>query len=110
MLTLPESAQRVGTPDFASALQRELAALPEALMPITGDQGGRVDPSSIGVTLLSVQVRADHILADIGVFFTETVGGCSCGDEPFVSQGYRELTLTIDPETGATVCAPRDRD
>jgi hypothetical protein len=110
MLTLLESARSVGTPDFASALQRELAALPESLLPITGDQGGRVDPSSIGVALLSAQVQADHILADIGVFFTETVGGCSCGDEPFVSQGYRQLTLTIDRETGATVCAPRDRD
>jgi hypothetical protein len=37
------------------------------------------------------------------VFFTEVVGGCSCGDEPFEQPVYCELGVTIDRQSGEAV-------
>lgn len=103
MIRLIESAHRYGTTDFAATLSRELTGLPEGSLPIAGGQGGRIDPESIGVTLSSACADDDRIEVVIGVFFTEIVGGCSCGEEPFNLNGYEELVLRIDRADGTAV-------
>jgi hypothetical protein len=108
MINLRGSVSRYGASDFAATLSRELAALPEGSLPIIGEQGGLIDPASIGVTLLSAHADAGLIEVVIGVFFTESVGGCSCGDDPFSVAGYEELCLRIDRSDGAAVCVGRD--
>jgi hypothetical protein len=108
MIILRDSVSRYGSPDFATDLSRELTALPEGSLPIMGEQGGLIDTASIGVTLLSAHADAGRIVVVIGVFFTELVGGCSCGDDPFSVSGYKELCLRIDRSDGAAVCVGRD--
>lgn len=98
---LVASVGAFGTPAFAEVLRRELLALPGGVLPIEGEQGGLIDPASIALTLLSSQADAERIEVAVGVFFTEIVGGCSCGDEPFNVNTYIELSLRIERTDGA---------
>jgi hypothetical protein len=109
MHTLIASLHAFGTDGFAAALQRELRALPPGRLPLAGAavQGGHVDDATIGVSVLSAEQTADTIDVNLGVFFTEIVGGCSCGDDPYPSNGYCELRLRIDRRTGAASFTPR---
>lgn len=107
MIRVIDSADRYGTADFAATLSRELTGLPEGSLPIVGEQGGLIDPASIGVSLLSACADADRIEVVIGAFFIEIVGGCSCGDEPLSLNGYEEFILRIERADGAAVIWPR---
>jgi hypothetical protein len=99
---LVDSARTFATPDFVETLRRELLALPHGILPIAGEQGGLIDPASLGLTLLSSRADTERIEVDVGVFFTEIVGGCSCGDEPFEVNGYTELRLRTERADGTT--------
>jgi hypothetical protein len=89
-----------GGDGLAAALQSVLRGLPEGRSPVRGEHGGRIDPCALTLTLLTERrvCPDDRALTEfrVGVFFTETVGGCSCGDEPFAVSGYQELTLLLD--------------
>ncbi|MFB1489081.1 MULTISPECIES: glucosamine--fructose-6-phosphate aminotransferase [unclassified Thiocapsa] len=100
---LVDSVGAFGTPAFAAVLRGELLALPEGVLPIAGEQGGLIDPASLGLTLLSSRADVERIEVAVGVFFTEIVGGCSCGDEPLSVNGYMELSLRIERTDGAAV-------
>jgi hypothetical protein len=100
---LVESVGAFGTPAFAEVLRRELLALTDGVLPIAGEQGGLIDPASLGLTLLTSRADAERIEIVVGVFFTEIVGGCSCGDEPLAVNGYVELSLRIERVDGAAV-------
>jgi hypothetical protein len=52
---------------------------------------------------LTSRADAERIEIVVGVFFTEIVGGCSCGDEPVAVNGYVELSLRIERVDGAAV-------
>ena len=43
----------------------------------------------------------DMIEGSVGVFFTEIVINCGCGDEPMPTNAYCELQLSIDKNTVA---------
>ena len=107
-IALIETARSFGTDAFAATLQREIAALPEGSLPLAGLQGGWLESNSIAVMLLSCRADPEVIEATIGVFFREIVGGCSCGEERFTSDGYRELGLRIDRSSGGAVFIGRD--
>ena len=109
MRKLISSLHAFGTDGFAAALQRELRALPPGSLPLAGAavQGGQVDDATVGVSVLSAAQTAEAIEVNLGVFFTEIVGGCSCGDDPYPSNGYCELRLRIDRRTGAASFTPR---
>ncbi|RKT43998.1 glucosamine--fructose-6-phosphate aminotransferase [Thiocapsa rosea] len=100
---LVESVAAFGTPAFPEVLRRELLALQDGVLPIAGEHGGLIDPETLGLTLLSSCADAERIEVVVGVFFTEIVGGCSCGDEPFEVNGYTELRLRIERTHGAAV-------
>jgi hypothetical protein len=93
-----------GTAGFATSLKRELLALGPATMPLHlgTTQGGIVDESSLDATVLGFEEEQGTIKARVGFFFTEIVGGCSCGDDPLASQAYCELLVLIDRATGET--------
>jgi hypothetical protein len=105
---LLDSVGAFGTPAFAAVLRGELLALTEGVLPIAGEQGGLIDPASLGLTLLSSRADAERIEVAVGVFFTEIVGGCSCGDEPFGVSGYTELRIRIERTDGAAVILFRE--
>lgn len=93
---------------FARSLAAALRALPRGTLPLDAgcDQGGRVDDSDISVSLLDNAEGPERITARVGVFFTEIVGGCNCGDDPLEVNAYCILEVTIDRSSGvATICA-----
>ena len=103
MIDLPDSLRAWGTDAFASALKREIEALPPDTLPLDGAtaHGGRVDDEPVVATVIGAADAGAHLEARVGVFFAEVIAGCSCGDEPFTQPGYCELAVRIDRATGA---------
>jgi hypothetical protein len=101
MITLAQALRAWSSAGFAQTLKQELLALPSGSLPLhrlTG-QGGMVDDSALEVTIISRHDRDQVIEARIGVFFTEIVINCGCGDEPMPVNAYGELLLTINKTT-----------
>jgi hypothetical protein len=90
------------TDRFPEALKRELLALGPGALPLHlgTSQGGIVDDSALEATVLDFAAEGSRIAVRVGVFFTEIVGGCSCGDEPMPAHAYCELRIRIDKATG----------
>lgn len=105
MVALPAALRAFGTDAFASTLKRELEALPPGALPLdrAAAHGGRVGDGPVTVTVHGATDAGAQVAARVGVFFAETVAGCSCGDDPFEQPGYCELEVRIDKATGATV-------
>ena len=84
----------------------ELESLQAGCLPLQAhtSQGGMVDDSNISVTVLKLNDKGEELLATLGIFFTEVVGGCNCHDDPLEVNAYAELELCIDKQTAvATV-------
>ena len=62
--------------------------------------GGMVDDSHISAMPLSSADDERSITADVGVFFTEVLAACSCGEEPTETNAYCQLRIRIDKATG----------
>jgi hypothetical protein len=104
-LRLPATAGALGTAALAVTLARELPPLLAAhpVLAAATEQGGRIDPGSVAVSLLRQRAVGDHAELRIGVLCEETVGGCSCGDAPYTSRLYCELLLTLSPQGTAEI-------
>lgn len=104
MISLAQTLDYWDTDQFQQVLKHELEQLEPGTLPLTQatQQGGLVDDTDISVTVISAQDQDRSILARVGVFFTEIVGGCSCGDEPMACNNYCDLELSIDKQTGLT--------
>ena len=89
------------TDAFEHSLKRDLLALEQGAIPLSKGvtQGGYVDDSNIEVTLLSASEDAEQIVVRVGVFFSEIIAGCSCGDDPAVENAYCEMYVHIDKKT-----------
>ena len=90
-----------GTPRFDQTLKNEIEALQAACLPLSRGTGlgGRIDGTDLTVTIFSTLENGQSLQARVGVFFTEIVGGCSCGDEPFSQPAYCLLKVIIDRQT-----------
>jgi hypothetical protein len=90
-----------GSEHFAATLKREILALgpSDLLLHRVTTQGGLVDGAGIDATILDTTEDDGALVVRVGIFFTEVVGGCSCGDEPASSQAYCEVQLRIDKDT-----------
>ncbi len=105
MIALHTVLRAWGTDAFAATLKRELEALPPGTLPLdrATAHGGRVSDVPLVATVIGAADAGAHLESRVGVFFAETIAGCSCGDEPFDQPGYCELEVRIDKATGATV-------
>ena len=86
---------------FEKALKLELENLPAGTLPLENgtSRGGFVDDSDISVTVINTRQNENSIQAKIGVFFTEIIVGCGCGDEPVPENAYCEMLISIDRRT-----------
>jgi hypothetical protein len=102
MPILVSSLRNFGSDSFTATLKRELETLGSGVLPLERGttQGGRVDDSNLSATIIRVGEDAQFIRALVGVFFSEIVGGCSCGDEPVAENAYCEIQVLIDKQTG----------
>jgi hypothetical protein len=89
------------TDTFTHTRKLEIEQLESGLLPLQQGvaQGGYVDDSLLAATVLNVSDDARAIHARVGIFFSEIVAGCSCGDEPMATHAYCELRFSIDKAT-----------
>ncbi len=99
--TLPESVADWRKTSFTHTLKRELERLGPGGLPLQqgSSRGGPVDDRDIEVSVIRVADNADAIHARVGIFFSEIIAGCSCGDEPMAQNAYCELRVAIDKAT-----------
>ena len=100
-VTLRRALRDWETETFAATLKAQLEGLGTECLPLSEAtaQGGLVDDRDISVMVLRSHEERHRICAQVGVFFSEIVGGCSCGDDPFVQTAYCELEVYIDKLT-----------
>jgi len=86
---------------FAQTLQKEIRGLKSGSLPLhkATSQGGHVNDSNISVTVLAAKDLGNTISIKAGVFFSEVVAGCNCGEEPMEHSAYCEMQITIDKNT-----------
>jgi hypothetical protein len=101
MTRLPESLRAWNTDAFARSLKAELEGMNLEDLPLDAgtSHGGFIGEDPITATLLNYSDEGRSILADVGVFFTEILAGCSCGDEPESIHAYCRMRLRIDKST-----------
>ena len=107
MLQLPHSARAWSSDAFAGTLKGEIENLAAGTLPLDKgvSSGGRVDDSRITAIVLRSRDDGEAIQAEVGIFFDEIIGGCSCGDDPQPQNAYCELRVRIDKATGEAVFA-----
>ena len=86
---------------FGRSLKGEIEALGTESLPLDQGitQGGFVDDGDITAMVLNATGDDQYINSEVGVFFTEIVAGCNCGDEPESINVYCKLKLRIDRAT-----------
>jgi hypothetical protein len=84
------------------ALKGEIEGMAPGTLPLAQGttQGGYVDDHDISATIISVAEKDESIQARVGIFFSEIVAGCSCGDPPVSETAYCEIQVSIDMRTG----------
>ncbi|MES9897448.1 MAG: glucosamine--fructose-6-phosphate aminotransferase [Sedimenticola sp.] len=87
---------------FNQTLKDELTSLKSGTLPLhlATTQGGIVDDSDVAVTVLGAADEGRSIRARVGVFFSEVIGGCSCGDDPLTASANCEMEIRIDKTSG----------
>ena len=84
--------------DFTASLELEIESLPSGILPLhkAVTPGSYVDDSDMACTILRVTETDNVIQARVGIFFTEIVVSCGCGDEPMHQNAYTEMDIHID--------------
>jgi hypothetical protein len=99
--SLANSLRAWNTDAFEDILRAEILGLGAGVLPLReATAGGCVDEGNIEIIVLGYTDSATDINVKVGVFFAETIAGCSCGDEPSTSNAYCELQVCIDKPTG----------
>jgi len=98
MTTLSKSLAAWNLPAFKSIIKQELLSLKSGTLPLEKgtSQGGYVDESNLGATILGTTETPQTITVTAGLFFTEIVICCGCGDDPMPTNAYCELEIVID--------------
>lgn len=101
MPKLLDTLQQSQSGTLEKALKRELENLPSGTLPLEQgtSRGGFIDDSDISVTVINVKQNKNEVQARVGIFFTEIVAGCGCGDDPMPEDTYCEMLVSIDKKT-----------
>ncbi len=102
---LPDSLSHaiLGSPTdrLAQGIAAAFKDIPAHSLPLQGccHQGGAIDDGAVEISVVSVRADAQQIRAELDVFFTEVVGGCSCSDDPVGYPMCCRMRLRIDRTT-----------
>ncbi len=107
MIQLTESLKAWQTPDFTKILKEELEGLAVTALPL---QQGLAHSSyaleeKFQVMIISVSEESGLIRAKTGIFFSGSIPGCSCADDPtpFTEYSeYCEVSFAINKATADT--------
>ena len=100
-IKLPGCVRDWHTKDFAGTFNREILSLPSGTLPLQlrGMQNGLVDDTNLSLVVLQQLETEQDCKVKTGVFFSEIIGGCSCGDDPAAETAYCELWIEISKAT-----------
>ena len=92
------------TDSFNQSLKYEMQNLKSGMLPLHlgTTQGGMVDDSNISASIINSSDNDDYILAKVGIFFNEIIGGCNCDDDPASENTYCEILVSINKKTAET--------
>lgn len=105
MPKLLASLQDWNTDRFVQTFKKDLKGLPSGSLPLDQGvtQGGYVDDTDIDVVLLRLADCTASFQAHFGIFFTEIVACCGCGDDPMRQSAYCELQVDVDKTTAEAI-------
>ena len=108
MTRLPALVKAWNSDHFFQVVKTALEGLGPGGLPLSNctASGGFVDGSGCRVMVLGAHEAPGMLQVRVGVFFTEIVINCGCGDEPMEQQAYCELEVTIDRTTAEVVFRP----
>ena len=103
--SLDNALRHWGRDDFKQILKQELENLSSGTLPLyeATQRGGKPDDSNISALINSISEEQDCLKINVGVFFHEIMGGCSCGDEPPSENTYCDMLVTIDKNTAEAI-------
>ena len=101
MIKFSQSLQHYPSDDFKRILKTEIEACDKKLLPLekATEQGGYVSDEAITATVLRVTDQTDSVQVNVGIFFTEIVICCGCGDDPMPTNVYCEMNFVINKRT-----------
>ena len=84
--------------EFARVLKDEIEAMGAGALPLDEGtaHGGFVDDADITAVPFTSTADDRSVVADVGIFFTEIVAGCSCGEDPETVNVYCRLRIRIE--------------
>jgi len=107
MTLLPKSLSAWQTPKFSDILKQEITQLPHDILPLQQAllHGNMANSNNIEVMILSFTDNKNNIQAKVGIFFTSTLYGCQCADDPSPANKeneYCELIFSINKKTSSS--------
>ena len=102
MPRFPNTLQAWQSDAFSRVLKEEIKGMDARTFPLQKGctRGGVVDDTDdITATVIKGIDEERSIVADVGIFFTETLVACSCGEEPESVNSYCQLRIRIDKAT-----------
>lgn len=101
MIKFSKSLLHYPSEAFKRVLKEEIESCDKKLLALEKGttQGGYVSDEPITATVLRITDQSDTIQADVGIFFTEIVICCGCGDDPMPVNAYCEMRLLINKQT-----------
>jgi hypothetical protein len=108
MIQLGRALGAWGTPAFRDVLKAEIERLNANQLPLQQglSQSSYACDDDIKAVIISVSEKTGVIRATAGIFYTGTIPGCSCADDPAPDNEYTEyceIQLDIDRQTAETV-------
>lgn len=109
MIRLSKALAAWGTPEFNTALKRELEQLPLDALPLQAGLSASsyvLDNRNIQTMVIDAHEQAGRVRAKVGIFYSGILGGCACADDPTPvneNSEYCVVQFDIDRDTADTV-------
>jgi len=110
MFYLPQSVEACNKDTFSDTFKNEILTLDATLLPL--QQGLRYSSmaitDSLSISILNIKLNETDITVKAGLFYTGTIAGCNCSDDPSVSDvnnEYCEVTFSINKDDAHTTVA-----
>ncbi|MDP2833031.1 MAG: hypothetical protein Q8Q28_07015 [Pseudomonadota bacterium] len=107
MIRLSKALAAWQIPAFKAVLKAEIEHLDANLLPLQEglSQSSHANADKLSAMILSVVDEPDYLRVKAGLFYTGTIAGCSCADDPTPVNEineYCEVRFDIDKKTAET--------
>lgn len=104
MINFSECLSHYPSKEFSRRVKAAIEQCDRKLLPLESatTQGGYISDEAMTATVLRVTDQGEYIQVLAGIFFTEIVICCGCGDDPMPANAYGEMLFLIDKLTAET--------